>query len=785
MPEFSRREVLGMAGGAALVAAAGRLPSADAEPANPATANPATAKGSGFAPPPAPVPVPLTTYFTNDAIDTSTAHDGNFDGSGYTFPAEALPTGQTTVDGVPYLLGSAAAGANNNVVALGQQIDLPAGRYLNALFLVACSYGSTGGTATVHYADGSTSRGELSGPDWYTNAGPITSPYRYTPGGSTDQSPVSIGTGSVWIDPTRDAVALTLPTTAQPAANVSSLHVFALTLQPAGNGKSLVIRGAHSTTSLLKDAGPQSVEATVLNTGTVWLGTRDGLQLEVDAPGARTVAPAEVRTLAPGEEQRVRIGIDRKSGVAPGTTVDGLVLASAHRKSVASNAARLTVGVPDYQPTEASLGTHQAPYWFDDAKFGIFIHWGVYSVPGWAPVGKEYAEWYWNAMQNPNDPTYGYHAATYGKDFNYDDFIPMFTAAKWNPRSWVELFEDAGADYYALTSKHHEGFALWDSKVSGRNAKLLGPKRDIVKELFAASREYTPHLRNGLYFSLPEWFNPDNPWMGHAPRNPYTLQPVPYTGYQAGRDFVKDYQAPQLLELINGYDPDLIWYDIGGVNDNLHVVADFLNHAKDRSQPKDVTFNNRGGIAAHDFTTPEYTTYPNTVIAKWESSRGLDPFSYGINRATPDDQYMTAEEVVQSLVDIVSKNGNFLLDIGPNFDGTIPQVMQDRLRSTGAWLRVNGESIYGTTYWARMAQLGSLRFTVKQNEAFYISSLDQPGDKLIVEAPVPIKAGDRVTLLGYQRPLDWTIRNGSLVISVPKAAQRAGQYAWVFKIAWR
>jgi alpha-L-fucosidase len=504
----------------------------------------------------------------------------------------------------------------------------------------------------------------------------------------------------------------------------------------------------------------------------------------VDAPYSRTVAPAFVRTLAPGEAQRVRIGLAPR-GVAAGTSVDGLVVASSSGRSVAADGARLTLGVPDFEPTDASLRTHQAPYWFDDAKFGIFIHWGVYSVPGWAPVGKEYAEWYWQHLDNPNDPTYAYHAQTYGKDFVYDDFIPMFTAAKWDPRSWVELFEEAGAEYYVLTSKHHEGFALWDSKVSGRNAKALGPKRDIIAELFAASRRYTPKLRNGLYFSLPEWYNPDNPWQGHAPRNPYTLEPVPYTGYQAGRDFVRDYQAPQLRELIYGYDPDVIWYDIGGVNDNLHVVADFLNHAKDRHHPKQVTFNDRGGIPEHDFTTPEYTTYPNTVVAKWESSRGLDPFSYGINRATPDDKYMTAEQVVQTLVDIVSKNGNFLLDIGPNFDGTIPQVMQDRLRETGAWLRVNGEAIYGTTYWSRMAQLDNLRFIVKQNEAFYIASLEQPGSTLTVEAPVPIRSGDRVTMLGYHRPLDWTVRNGSLVIDVPRAAANAGQYAWVFKIEWR
>jgi alpha-L-fucosidase len=313
----------------------------------------------------------------------------------------------------------------------------------------------------------------------------------------------------------------------------------------------------------------------------------------------------------------------------------------------------------------------------------------------------------------------------------------------------------------------------------------LGPHRDLVGALFAASRRYTPQLRNGLYYSLPEWFNPDNPWMGHAPRNPYTLAPVPYTGYQAGRDYVQDYQTPQVLELINGYDPDLIWYDIGGVNDTRDALTRYFNDAKNRTRPKDVTVNDRGGVPAHDYTTPEYTTYANTVVAKWEASRGLDPRSYGYNSATPDNLYMTAQQVVQTLVDIVSKNGNFLLDIGPRADGTIPAIMRQRLLETGAWLKINGEAVYGTTYWSRMAQLGDLRFTVKQNQAFHIISLVPPGNQVTVNAPVPIRSRDRITLLGYHGgPLSWSQGNGSLTIDVPAAAQATGQYAWVFKVDW-
>ncbi|MFE9444663.1 alpha-L-fucosidase [Streptomyces sp. NPDC006602] len=781
MSTYPRRQVLGAVTGVTAVAA---LPIALGTQAQ--AAEPVAGQAGQWVPVPDPVPVPLDALFDNDGIDTATARGGDFDGSGYTFPGEELPAGRVEVDGVPFLFPSSAAGAKNNVVALGQRLELPKGRYLSALFLTAGSYGNASGAATVHYADGSSTTAGLGGSDWYSGGGSLSAAYRYAPDGTKDEHRVGIGTSELWMDPRREAIALTLPTTNPAEAGKSSLHVFALSLQPVAQGRALALRDAHSTNSLLESTGAQSVEATVVNAGTVAVLAADDVSVGVEVPGARTVEPARVRRLDPGEQSRVRVGIRNRTGTAPGTTQDGTVTVSGRGAQVASRKNKLTLGVADYQPTDASLTGHQAPYWFQGAKFGIFIHWGVYSVPAWSPVGKQYAEWYWNHMQDPANAVYAYHREKYGEDFAYDDFIPQFTAERFDPRAWVELFRDAGAQYHVLTSKHHEGFALWDTKVSDRNSVKMGPRRDLIKELFDASRRYTPELHRGLYFSMPEWFNPDTPWMGHAPRNPYTLQPEPYTGYTAGKDFVRDYQAPQMLELIHGYDPQLIWCDIGGANDSLRVLAEYFNHAKNRRRPIEVTVNDRSGIGFHDFTTPEYTTYENTVVAKWESSRGLDPFSYGYNQATPDDAYMTTEEVVHSLVDIVSKNGNFLLDIGPRADGTIPEIMQTRLRETGRWLRTNGEAIYDTTYWSRMAQLGEdLRFTVRQNEAFYIHSLARPGAKLTVEAPVPIRGGDKVTMLGHDRPLTWTVNNGSLVIDVPESARGAGQYVWVFKVEWQ
>ncbi|MEV6759955.1 alpha-L-fucosidase [Streptomyces sp. NPDC051105] len=789
MSPYPRRQVLGAAAGVAAAAAlplAATTPAHAAEPAEAGAAGSADAgAASSWVPVPTPVPVPLDSLYDNDGIDTAGARGGDFDGSGYTFPGEELPAGRIEIDGVPFDFPAAAAGAKNNVVALGQRVDLPKGHYLSAVFLTAGSYGNASGRATVHYSDGTTTTAGLSGGDWYAVGGPLTAPYRYQPDGGKDQHSVGIGTSEVWIDPQREAVALTLPVGNPAEAGKTALHVFALSLQPVAQGRALALRDARSTGSLLDATGAQSVEATVVNAGTVAILAHDAVSVRVDVPGARTVEPARIRRLDPGEQARVHVGIRSRTGTAPGTERDGTVSVRGRGSQVAAAKRTLTLGAADYQPSETSLAGHQAPYWFNEAKFGIFIHWGVYSVPAWAPVGVQYAEWYWDQMQDPNNPTYAYHRDTYGEDFAYDDFIPRFTAEKFDPRAWVELFRDAGAQYHVLTSKHHEGFALWDTKVSDRNAVKMGPKRDLVKELFEASRRYTPELHRGLYFSMPEWFNPDNPWMGHAPRNPYTLEPLPYTGYTSGKDYVRDFQAPQMLELIHGYDPEIIWCDIGGANDSVHVLAEYFNHAKNRARPVDVTVNDRSGIGFHDFTTPEYTTYADTVVAKWEASRGLDPRSYGYNRATPDDAYMTTEEVVHSLVDIVSKNGNFLLDIGPRADGTIPEIMQTRLRETGAWLAVNGEAIHGTTYWSRMAQLGEdLRFTVRPDEAFYIHSLTRPGAKLTVEAPVPVRAGDKVTMLGHHRPLTWTVSNGSLVIDVPEAARRAGEHVWVFKVEW-
>ncbi|HEY5001838.1 MAG TPA: alpha-L-fucosidase [Ktedonobacteraceae bacterium] len=779
---FNRRRFLQASAGAASATVVGAqwLASQDVHAAQAATTVSTT-------------PVSLSSFFNNKGVGSAPGN-ANFDGSGYAYPATQLPaSGQQTLNGVPYLFPNYAANANDNVVALGQSITLPQGQYQQASLLTASSYGPTSGTITVHYTDGSTSIATLNSPDWYSGSSDVINmTSRYTPTG-TDPHAVHIYASQVSIDASRVVASLTLPQSALPAANTASLHVFALTLQPLATQAYVVnFLSVRSTTRQIPSTGSglaQVVEATVQNTGKNWLSSSHSATLSVTAQGIQTVVPGIISKLGPGEQAIVEIGITKASSIVNGSKIAATAIATVNGGTGDKISFTLTAGIAAYTATDPSLSQHESPDWFNQAKFGIFIHWGVYSVPAWGPVGKEYAEWYWHNMNTTSDPTYQHQLQTYGANSQYDDFIPQFTAANFNPEQWVQLFQQAGAKYFVLVSKHHDGFALFQTKYSHRNAVEMGPKKDLVKMLFDAAATYTPGLKRGLYYSLPEWYNPayavykrGPSFPGGPPTQFVTGKPITYTGYIPVNDYVNDFQKPQLLELINQYHPDDLWADIGGPNDSRTVFADYFNQALTAGQQ--VTVDNRFGIPDYDYSTPEYASSFSFNAKKWEANRGIDPFSFGYNAATPDGSYATADLLITQLVDIVSKNGNLLLDIGPKADGTIPTIMQQRLQEMGAWLNINGESIYNTTYWWRAQASGNLRFTISPNKAFYITSLVRPGNQVVVNEPVPIQSGDTIQLLGYAGTLQWSQQNGSLVITVPPAAQASGVSAWVFKITW-
>ena len=458
----------------------------------------------------------------------------------------------------------------------------------------------------------------------------------------------------------------------------------------------------------------------------------------------------------------------------------------------AAQAARM-VNTDSYKPTSESLRKHKVPQWFEDAKFGIFVHWGVYAVPA-------YHEWYVAFMSPkanfgfmlggpPFTPACGnlpeelckanvvedavkYHLANWGPNFAYDDFIPMFKAEKFDPAAWAQLFQDAGARYVVLTAKHGDEFALWPSKFTQRNAMAMGPHRDLAGDLLKAVRQ--TGLKMGFYHNTTYTF-----WDQRYP----------------GRDWV-DYMNNSIKELVDLYHPSIIWGDVdqGPVKDvrgnflpadywnSKEVLAYFYNHSED---PAEVVANNRWGLDTDgkmvgDFATPERTGVRRIRKEKWEECDSLDPTSWGYNRRTQDGEYMTPNGVVDYLVDTVSKNGNLLLNIGPKADGTIPEVMQACLRQVGEWLRINGEAIYGSRPWDTYED-GDVRFTRKGN-TLYAIALEWPEEELKLTS-LAGKEVVKVEMLGLTEPIVWKQSASGLVIQLP--AKQPCRYAYTFKITCR
>jgi len=480
-------------------------------------------------------------------------------------------------------------------------------------------------------------------------------------------------------------------------------------------------------------------------------------------------------------------GLERSKILRRITSTVGIAILLSLTICATRNVSAQDHGAPKhYEPTIASLDTHPLPAWYDDAKLGIFIHWGLYSVPGWAEpqdpkhtsewVGNTpYAEWYYNSMRNPGSPTQKYHAEHYGADYNYYNFMPIFNKEieKWDAEKMAAIFRDAGAKYVVLTSKHHEGFTLWPSKVPNPNQPGLHATRDLVGELSAAVRK--DGMKMGLYYSGGyDWTFDRGPI--EADHDYETVQPQS-TAY--GK-----YADAQVEELIANYHPSILWNDINWPKSGnaLQVEADYYNAIPDG------VIDDRFGIAHNDFTSPEYAKLDQISAKKWEECRGIG-LSFGYNRAEGELQTMKPREVIELLVDIVSKNGNLLLDVGPEADGTIPEIQVSRLRALGAWLRQNGEAIYGTHPWTRAngttnqidadGRPVELRFTQKDG-AVYATLLGKPVASTILLHNVAAAPGSVVTLLGADAPLKWVQKAADLEVTLP--ATLPGSYDWVLRM---
>src|SRR5882757_1311878 len=439
-----------------------------------------------------------------------------------------------------------------------------------------------------------------------------------------------------------------------------------------------------------------------------------------------------------------------------------------------------------YDPTIESLGRHPLPQWYADAKLGIFVHWGLYSVPGWAPTvhsehdfesldyitHNPYAEWYLNSMRLEGSPTQAYHKEHFGADYDYYNFAPIFNREiqKWHAQDWAKVFHDAGAKYVVLTTKHHDGFTLWPS--STPNPKLPADRqhatRDIVGDLTKAVNE--EGLRMGLYYSGGyDWTFVPGPIRTAADYHSVKPQSEAYGKYADA----------QFRELIQRYHPAVLWNDIDYPKSGhpLELMAEYYNSVPDG------VIDDRFGVKHSDFKSPEYETLDKISPTKWEECRGLGR-SFGYNRAEGEAETIAPDELIYLLVDIVSKNGNLLLDIGPEADGTIPPVQMERLQALGTWLGQNGEAIYGTHPWQTAEGTTSegirLRFT-QTDSALYATMLGKPKTDSITLKSLAPKAGTLIYLLGEVKPLAWSQQGADIKITLPRTLP--GQYAYVLKIA--
>ena len=397
----------------------------------------------------------------------------------------------------------------------------------------------------------------------------------------------------------------------------------------------------------------------------------------------------------------------------------------------------LSIAQKTYEPTWKSLDTRETPEWFSNAKFGIFIHWGLYSVPGYTNKGT-YAEWYWNALnEDPNtnnlkrkerhEAITKFHNKNYGVDYDYAEFRDGFKAELFNPKEWANIFKRSGAKYVVLTSKHHDGYCLWPNKEASESYNMpwnsieSGPKRDLVGDLTTAVKE--EGIKMGLYYSIWDWYNPywtkkqqqimssgslsvDTAAKG-GKKSKFSQEEV--AAAKAGLDkYVHEVMYPQVKQLMKEYEPALLFSDGDWWMDykkwqTLPLLTWALNNAPNKDE---LVLNDRWGKVRGkhgSYYTTEYGSGFSDGSKPWEENRGIG-MSFGINRIENIDDYRTEKELIFMLMDIISRGGNLLLNIGPNPDGTIPVIMQQRLLEIGNWLNIYSEGIYDTHQWIKDAQ---------------------------------------------------------------------------------
>jgi alpha-L-fucosidase len=472
-----------------------------------------------------------------------------------------------------------------------------------------------------------------------------------------------------------------------------------------------------------------------------------------------------------------------------------------------------------YQPTWNSLRTHQTPQWFQQAKFGIYTHWGVYCVPAYGPN----ATWYPYNMYRPGSGQYDYHVKTYGgpEKFGYKDFIPEFTGAKFDADEWAELFRGAGAQYAGPVGEHHDGFCMWNSAYTDWKAPNMGPKRDVVGELAKAYRQQDMRFMVALHHAENWWFFPhwrkefdvSDPRYSGLYGELHNVDKDPGEGVEGfDRFFVQDKPSKAFLELwknktcevIDKYQPDMLWFDFAlkGIQEHYkrELLAYYYNRADEWGKEVLVTYKWHDLVPGAGIVDLELGRFDELTYQMWLTDTTVDNGEgWGYLN---DQKYKQLSTLVHYLIDNVSKNGYLLLNVGPKPNGEIPDEAKSLLAGMGKWLKVNGDAIYGTTPWmtygegpTKMEKGGpfmedaevkytpqDFRFTTK-DDTIYAISLGQPTGEVTIESFKALYPGEisSVSMLGVEQPLEWALTDDGLKIIPP--SDLPSENAVTFKIA--
>ncbi len=454
-----------------------------------------------------------------------------------------------------------------------------------------------------------------------------------------------------------------------------------------------------------------------------------------------------------------------------------------------------------YEANIESLRQYTIPEWYKDAKLGIYTHWGPYAVPAFG------GEWYPRNMYNRKDPTFEHHRKTWGrqKDFGYKDFVPMFTADKWDPEYWADLFKRAGAQFAGPVLEHHDGFAMYDCSFTEWNCVKMGPKRDVTAEqkkaFEAAGMKFiiTSHrAQNARHFKFENDFDTMDPANKGIYWKPYEKDDDP-----VDEEFIKDWFG-RTKEAIDKYQPDVLWFDFGWHRKEfapyrLELIAHYYNQAEARGQEVAVNYKDHffDGAAVFNIERGKLAGIRDDL---WQTDTSVSSRSWGY---IENDKFKSAARLIHDLIDNTSKNGVMLMNFGPRPDGTIPLEVEGLLLAQGKWLELNGEAIYDTRPWERFGEgptnVKSGHFGEKDDEPFtnkdyrfttkpgvlYAIAMGWPGKRATI-ASLACGAGinrdqiKKIEMLGIDGELPWEQDSAGLHVTMPH--KRPCDHAYVLKL---